>query len=191
MTLGRIYLLRAERAGDSASVQRALAILERALGGTAPRSEGLALFGRALYLAGNVAEAERILREAVTTTPIDAEAFMFLADAAERLGHDAAARDALVSFDALVGGTSAAPACAARVERIGTLSMRAGDPRVGVSYLTEAVNLGQTAVKTLALLARAQWQTGDVPGAKETLARGLVIDPQNDELLKLARAMGK
>ena len=189
MTLGRIYLLRAERAGDSASVQRALEILERALGGSAPRSEGLALFGRALYLSGDSAGAERILREAVATTPIDAEAFMFLADAAERLGHDIAARDALVSFDTLAGGTHAGQTRAERVERIGTLSMRANDPRVAVSYLTEAVNLGRTAVETLALLARAKWQTGDLSGAKETLARGLVIDPRNAELLGLARTM--
>ena len=67
--------------------------------------------------------------------------------------------------------------------------MRAGDPGAAVSYLTEAVNLGQTAIETLALLARAKWLTGDVPGAKETLARALVIDPRNGELLRLARAI--
>ena len=189
MVLGRIYLLRAERGGDSASVQRALEILERALGGTAPRSEGLALYGRALYLSSDIAGAERILREAVTTSPLDAEAFIFLADAAERLGHAAAARDALVSFDALQGGTVPGHARAVRAERIGTLSMRAGDPGAAVSYLTEAVNLGQTAIETLALLARAKWLTGDIPGAKEMLARALVIDPRNSELLRLARAI--
>ncbi len=189
MALGRIYLLRAERTGDSASVQRALDVLERALGGTAPRSEGLALFGRALFLSGDVTGAERILREAVSTSPLDPEAFLFLADAAERLGHDAAARDALVRLDTLQGGTVSGDVRATRAERIGVLSMRAGDPGVAVSYLTEALNLGRTAVEMLALLARAKWQTGDIPGAKETLARGLVLDPSNSELLRLARTI--
>ena len=76
-------------AGDRRSaMQRASTSLERALGGTARRSEGLALYGRALYLSGNYSEAERILRDAVATSPVDLEAFAFLADAAERLGHD-------------------------------------------------------------------------------------------------------
>jgi tetratricopeptide (TPR) repeat protein len=187
LALGRIYLERAERAGDAASIQRALEVLERALGGTAPRSEGLALFGRAMFLSGDAAGAERILREAVATSPLDLEAYMFLADAAERLGHDVAARDALVSLDALQGSTVAADSRATRAHRIGLLSLRAGDPRVAVSYLTQAANLGQATVETLAPLARAKYLTGDIPGAKEVLGRALIIDPANSELLRLAR----
>ncbi|HYN07893.1 MAG TPA: tetratricopeptide repeat protein [Vicinamibacterales bacterium] len=189
LALGRIYLQRAERAGDAASVQRALDVLERALGGTAPRSEGLALFGRALFLSGDLAGAERMLKEAVATSPLDPEAFSFLADAAERLGHDVIARDALVSLDALEGGTVKGDTRGPRSRRIGALSLRAGDPRLAVTYLTEAVNLGQAGLETLAQLARAKWLAGDIAGAKETLARALVIDPRNSELLKLARAM--
>ena len=44
-------------------------------------------------------------------------------------------------------------------------------------------------IATLALLARAKWLTGDVAGAKETLARALVVNPRNSELLRLARAI--
>jgi tetratricopeptide (TPR) repeat protein len=187
LALGRVYLERAERVGDAASIQRALDVLERALGGTARRSEGLALYGRALLLSGDVAGAERILREAVATSPLDLEAFLFLADAAEHLGHDTAARDALVSLDALQGGTAPTEVRAARAHRIGVLSLRAGDPRVAVSYLNQAVNLGQAAVETLALLVRAKYLAGDLPGARETLARALIIDPAHGELLRLAR----
>ena len=187
LALGRIYLERAERAGDTGSIQRALDVLERALGGTAPRSDGLALFGRALFLSGDVAGAERILREAVATSPLDLEAFTFLADASERLGHELAARDALVSLDALQGGTVTAEVRAIRAHRIGVLSMRAGDSHAAVTYLTQAVNLGQTAIDTLALLARARYLIQDIAGAKEILGRALILDPSNSELLRLAR----
>lgn len=189
LALGRIYLQRAERAGDAASIQRALDVLERALGGTAPRSEGLALFGRALFLSGDVAGAERMLKEAVATSPRDPEAFGFLADAAERLGHDTVARDALVSLDTLQGSTVPDDIRGIRSHRIGALSLRAGDPRLAVTYLTEALNLGRSGIDTLSQLARAKWLAGDIAGARETLARALVIDPRNSELLRLARAM--
>ena len=79
----------AEHTGERRMVARALAVLERALGGTARRSEGLALYGRALYLSGDLLAAERILQEALSTSPIDQEAFGFLADAAERARHPA------------------------------------------------------------------------------------------------------
>ena len=48
LALGRLYLASAERDGDTRSVTLALAALEQALAGTARRSEGLALYGRAL-----------------------------------------------------------------------------------------------------------------------------------------------
>ena len=52
MAIGRVYLPApsAARADDRGRDARA-GVLERALGGTAPRSEGLALYGRALYLS--------------------------------------------------------------------------------------------------------------------------------------------
>jgi tetratricopeptide (TPR) repeat protein len=189
LALGRVYLTRAERRGDAASVGRALDVLERALGGTAPRSEGLALYGRALYLSGDVTGAERILREAVATSPVDLEAFTFLADAAERLGHDLSARDALTGLDALEGGTASAATRAARARRIGALSLRAGDARTAVTYLTEASTVGPEAVDTLALLARARWLAGDTVGARDTLARARALDPYNSALARLARVL--
>src|SRR5690606_19026466 len=65
LALGRVHLARAEITRDAAVVAEALEALERALGGTAPRSEGLALYGRALHLSGDLVAAERMLQEAV------------------------------------------------------------------------------------------------------------------------------
>ena len=135
VALGRVYLARAERTRDRESISRAMIILERALGGTARRSEGLALYGRALALSGDLAGAERLLREAVATSPVDLEAFQYLADVAERLSHDLVARDALVNLDVLQGDTADAGVRANRARRIGALSLRAGDPKTSATYL--------------------------------------------------------
>ena len=189
LTVGRIYLARAERTGDRASVTLAQSSLERALGGTARRSEGLALFGRALYLTGNYTGAERLLREAVATTPIDVEAFAFLADAAERVSHPDVARDALLGLDALEGDTVSAEVRAARARRIGGLAVAAGDGATGVEYLTLAVKAGHADASTLGLLARAQWQTGDRDDARRTLGEALALDERDADLRRLSRVI--
>jgi predicted Zn-dependent protease len=64
-------------------------------------SSTLALYGRALYLSGDPAAAERTLRRATLQFPVDPSAFAYLAHAAERLGHRQAARDASASHAAL------------------------------------------------------------------------------------------
>jgi tetratricopeptide (TPR) repeat protein len=189
LALGRVYLARAARSRDPLLVDRALEVLESALGGTARRSEGLALYGRALYLAGRPSEAERILREAVATTPVDAEAYAFLADASEALSHDLEARDALINLDVLEGNTALADARVERVRRIGLLSLRGDDPRTALRFLDQAVTAQPGHVPTLALLARAQWLLGAAEAARETLARGLALDPANGDLRLLSRTI--
>src|SRR5262249_26740856 len=125
---GRIYLARAERTLDRQWARKAQDVLERALAGGDRRSEGLALYGRAAFLLGDPRAAERTLREAVRTAPIDPEAFDYLADACERLSHIVDARNALVSLDALEGDTAAAGVRGARARRIGALSLQVNDP---------------------------------------------------------------
>src|SRR5262245_65390609 len=61
----------------------------------------LTLYGRALILSGRIQTAERVLQQATTVWPIEPTAFFYLADAAERRGHVAAARDALAGYIAL------------------------------------------------------------------------------------------
>ena len=189
LAIGRIHLARAERSPASAdpSLERALELIERAIERSAPRSEGLALYGRALYLAERYVEAERALREAVATSPVDPEAFAFLADVAERLGHDVLARDALVNFDRLEGDVVSAEVRARRARRIGELSLRAGDARTALHELSRAVDSGQTSPGTLGMLAHARWLTGDAAGAREMLERALTAAPGDPQLLRLSR----
>jgi tetratricopeptide (TPR) repeat protein len=189
LAIGRIQLARAERALDPVALTRAREALDKALGGTARRSEGLALYGRVLYLSGDATAAERILREAVATTPVDLEAYAFLADAAERLGHPRDARDALINFDVLEGDTAPADVRAARARRIGALSLRANDARTALPYLAQAVTGGHGDAATIGLVARARWLTGDTAGAQEALGRALALDPADPDLQRLARAI--
>jgi tetratricopeptide (TPR) repeat protein len=187
LAVARIHLARAERTGDHASAARALALLEKALGGTARRSEGHALFGRALYLTGDAAGAERLLQDAIATSPIDPEAFGFLADAAERLGHAGVALDALVDLDALEGDTASIERRAARARRIGVLAVESSDWRTAVEHLRAATQAGYTDAPTLGLLARAEWRSGDLVSARNSLARALAVDARNTDLRRLSR----
>jgi tetratricopeptide (TPR) repeat protein len=189
LALGRVRLAQAERTGDSMAIGEARAALERALGGTARRSEGLALYGRALYLSGDVAGAERILLEAIATSPVDPEAFEFLADAAERLGHPGVARDALLDVNALEGSTAPPELRAARARRIGALSLAKGDPQTALEFLNHAIAAGHADAQTLGLVARARWQTGDPDGAREALGRALALNSRDVELQRLRRAI--
>jgi tetratricopeptide (TPR) repeat protein len=187
LAIGRVHLARAERNRDAESIQRAIAALERALGGTARRSEGLALYGRALYLQGNDAEAERMLTGAVATSPLDPEAFAYLADAAERLGHTAVAREALVNLDTFEGDTATAATRLDRARRIGELSMRLADFKAALSYLDRVVNGRPTDVAALTLLGEAKWRSGDAAGARTLLAKGMALAPQDPRIQRLAR----
>ncbi len=189
LAVGRVKLAQAERTGDRGAITDARIVLERALGGTARRSEGLALYGRALYLSGDAAAAERILREAIATSPVDPEAFEFLADAAERLSHAGVARDALLDLNALEGSTAPAELRAARARRIGALSLAKGDPRTALEFLNHAIAAGHGDAQTMGLLARALWQTGDPAGARDALGRALALNSRDVELQRLLRTM--
>ena len=188
-TLARVLLARAEGRPDRAAVTRALVALERALGGTARRSEGMALLGRALYLSGDPVGAERILREAVATSPVEPDAFRYLADAAARLGHDIVARDALLNLDLIEGDTAPPLVRASRARRIGEWSLRADDPRSAALHLASAVELGASDPQTLGLLARARWALGELDAARSALKQALALAPRDPELQRLARTM--
>ena len=187
IALARAYLGRAEHTRDRESLTRATTMLERALGGRARRSEGLALYGRAIYLSGDLTGAERLLREAVATTPVDLEAFRSLAEVAERLSHDIVARDALVNLEALEGDTASAGVRASRARRIGDLSLRAGDAKTAATYLEQAVEAGIRDSGTLGQLARARWLSGNGDGAREALNQALELAPRDPELLRIGR----
>lgn len=189
LAIARVYLARAERGGDRSGIARALVVLERALGGNAPRSEGLALYGRALFLTGDFIDAERILQEAVATSPIDLEAFSFLADAAIRLSHPLIARNALIELDALEGDTASVSIREARARRIAALSLDAGDPRTALHHLSQIVANGHADAATMGMVARARWQTGDADGARDALGRAIALDARDVEVQRLRRTI--
>lgn len=188
IALGRLYLARAERDSDPEAVRLALSALETALSGTARRSEGLALYGRALFRSGDIRDAARLLQEAVLTTPVATEAFAYLADAAEHLGDAAEARDALLRLDALEGDTALPAVRTARARRIGSLALAAGDPTTAARFLAAAVADGQADAQTLGLYSRARWALGDRVGARLTLTQALARDPDDHGLLSLDRS---
>ncbi len=189
LALGRVYLERAERTMDRRSVAQALDALERALAGTARRSEGLTLLGRAFYLSGDDAGAERLLREAVSTSPLIAEAFGYLADACERQRDYESAREALEKLDALQGDTAPRATRSARARRIGVLSLNDNEPATAVEFLQRAIDAGERDASTLGSLAEAQFRSGNVDAARATLAQALAQEPKNSELLKLKKLL--
>ena len=135
------------RARSARSIRDALTrgarALENALGGNARRSEGLALYGRALYLSGDATAAERILRDAVATSPVDLEAYR-VPGRRGRASRPSPRRRATRSSTSTCsqGDTAAAEVRAARARRIGALSLRANDARTALPYLTQAVSGG-------------------------------------------------
>ncbi|MBP8275184.1 MAG: tetratricopeptide repeat protein [Acidobacteria bacterium] len=189
LALGRVYLAKAERSVDRRSVTLALSALERALGGTARRSEGLTLLGRALYLSGDYEGASRILNEAVSTSPLIAEAFAYLADAYERINLPADAREALNRLDALEGDTALPAVRVARARRSGALALKAGDAANARLDLQRAVDGGERDAVTLGQLADAQWRDGAHDAARTTLAAALDKAPRSAELLRLKRVI--
>jgi tetratricopeptide (TPR) repeat protein len=187
LALSRVFLARAERVLDRPSALRAIAILSSSPANAAATSEYLALRGRAEYLAGDWSRAERTLTSAVQTAPVDIEAFGFLADAAERLGHDTSARQALNNLDALQGDTAPAPVRGARARRIGLIDLRLNAPADAARSLSLASDLGLTDASTLASLAQARWLAGDRPGARLALARATRADARNADVVRVAR----
>lgn len=91
----RVWLDAVENDGDRDALRKALEALRPAATRDATSSEALALYGRALLLSGDADNAELALQQAVLRPPIDPHAFTLLISAAEHLGHEAVARDAI------------------------------------------------------------------------------------------------
>jgi tetratricopeptide (TPR) repeat protein len=190
---GRVRIIRAEAATDPAARVRwateAEAALERALGGTARRAEGMALYGRALFLQGEVADAARILRGAVATTPFSRAALLYLADAAEALNNPVEAREWLARFDALEGDTATPAVRRARARRLGGLAVDVGDYREALTRLTPLVADAPGDTTLLGWVAEARWHSGDEDGARAALTQALALSPGDPHLRRLRQMM--
>jgi tetratricopeptide (TPR) repeat protein len=191
--IGRVHLMRAESTPDpgrrAAAAELALPVLENALGGDVRRSEGLALYGRALHLSGDAAAAERLLEEAVATSPFDRAAFVYLADAAEALRHYAAARVALARFVVLEGAAAPAGVRADRARRLGGLTLAGGDPAGALPHLERAHQAGVNDPAMLGWLADAYWRTGDLVKARDALDQALALSPRDPALRRLRQTI--
>jgi tetratricopeptide (TPR) repeat protein len=177
--LGQIWLERPR--DDRAFLSKAHEALERIAASPAATSQALTLYGRALQQEGNLDAAEHALQQATTRFPVDASAFLFYAAAAERRDHLEAARQALADYVALAPDSETAALAA----RIGTLSLRLNDAPAAVRWFTRAAGSGD--VRMLASLTDAQLRSGDLDGARATLARAIAKDPTHPQLLALSR----
>ena len=103
VALGRVWLDVAESSGDEGALSKAIDALRSRARADNASSEALTLYGRALFLSGDITNAERALLRAADITPIDPVTLRYLAEAAERLGHSAQAVIARTRHNALTG----------------------------------------------------------------------------------------
>ncbi len=141
--LGEVWLQDAEARNDRSSLNKAIEALERATIATIAPSDTMTLFGRALLRDGQLDRAEQVLQLATTRFPVDNSAFLYYADAAERLNHLDAARQALIDLSALEGDDDGR--AAQRAQHIATLSMRLDDPVSAARWLQKAIDEGADA----------------------------------------------
>jgi tetratricopeptide (TPR) repeat protein len=199
--LGRVWLEIAETRKDRPdALGKALEALERAASSPTATSEVKSLYGRALFRDHQLEAAEQVLQQATERFPVDPGAFAELAEVSEQLKHyDTArtevseqlkhydtARTALVFYNGLVGDGAG---FATRALKIGILSLNVDDPATAAAWLTRASALAPDDVKTIALLADAQFKAGDREAAQAAVKRGLQLDPENVQLRALARRL--
>jgi tetratricopeptide (TPR) repeat protein len=188
VALGRIWLEIAEARQDHVALSKALGALENAPP-SATSSEALALLGRAQLLSGDVTTAERTLRQAVARLPVEPVAFLHFAEAAERLGHTADARDALLDYHALRGEEPDARRRRAFAARIADLSARAGDRQLALSWYERALDGVPGDPGLLVRYAAAQAAAGHADAARTILAGVLEKAPGHTEALALQRRL--
>ena len=190
VALGRVWLDIAQARHDRVALNKALEALDSAVG-TDDSSEALTLLGRAQLLTPDPASAERTLQAASRKEPMDPAAFLYLADAAERLAHYAIARQALLDYAALRGDEPDARKRGLEAVRLGDLSLRVRDPAASAVYFLQAADEAPADADLLARAADAQLRAGDPDTARGTVARALEKDPHNALALSVLRRAGK
>jgi tetratricopeptide (TPR) repeat protein len=116
--IGRVWLDAAEARNDRVALGKAIEALAPIAEAAIASSEALTLYGRAMLLSGDVRRAERIFLQAAGRPPVDPDTFRRLADASQRLGHLAVARDALLRYVALADERDVDPATTARLANL-------------------------------------------------------------------------
>lgn len=186
LTLGRVWLETAEPRRDRVGLRKAIEALEPLTHGPRVSGEALALYGRALVVAGDLSGGEAALKQAADMLPVSLETLLWLADAAERLGHVPVLRTSLGKWAALAPESH--PNLPTVYERLGDLSARAGDDRSAVRAWRKAVGPTPSAA-LLARLAKAELAIGELAAARSTVEKGLGRDPHDPVLLALQRQL--
>jgi tetratricopeptide (TPR) repeat protein len=183
--LGRVWLdVALTRKDHPEALGKALEALARAASTSAATSEVLTLYSRALLLDGEIELAGLTLDRATTRYPIDPDALLLQATTAERMNDPDTARHALIKYVALAADDRE---FASHAAQIGALCLRVNDVAAAVEWLQKAAVAAPSDVRMLAALADAQSRSGDVDGARATIARGLEKDPTNVQLVALSK----
>lgn len=190
VALGRIWLEAAQGGADRIALSKAIGALEQAVGSD-EGSEARTLFGRALLLTSDEEAAERILQDASTREPVDPMAFYYLADASERLGHFAIAREALLDYQALHGDEPDTRRRLGQTMRLGDLSIRMKDAAAALTYFRRAIADAPSDPSVLTRLADAEWRTGEFAAARASLTKALERDPSDTQALALKRRFAR
>jgi tetratricopeptide (TPR) repeat protein len=188
VALGRVWLEIAQARNDRVALSKALGALQGAVGND-DSSEAHTLFGRALLMTSDSEAAERMLQGATQKSPVDPLAFLYLSDAAERLGHWAIARRALLDYDALRGDEPDPRRRSNELARLGDLSLRLNQPAVAAAYFLHASDENPSDAVLLARAADAQLRAGDLNTARATITNALAKDPTNPLALSVARRL--
>jgi tetratricopeptide (TPR) repeat protein len=149
--LGKVWLERPR--DDRAFLSKAREALERVASSPAATSEILTLYGRTLLQDGDVDGAEHALQQATLRFPVDPQAFVLYASAAERQSHLDRARQALIQYASLTANEDDLPQ---RAGRIATLSLRLNDRATAADWIARglAKEPNNSALLTLSRRAR-------------------------------------
>ena len=185
--LGRVWLAMAETHHDRPdAIGKALEALARAASAPTATSEVKTLDGRALFDDHQLDAAEQVLQQATERFPVEPAAFSSLAVVSEQLKHYEAARDALVSYNALVGDDQE---FSRRALKIGVLSIKLNDPETAIAWITRGSADAPDDLKALLASADADLKAGRRDAAQARLKRGLQLDPANIQLRTLPRRL--
>lgn len=186
--LGRMWLDVSVTRDDPDAVKKAIEALDHLGAGQSASSEGLTLYGRALARNGELEAARRVLDQAARRLPVSPDAFSALADVAEQQHEAETARAALLDYQALVGEDAGT---VARAGRLGLLSLTANDVPSAQRWLQRALASEPENPRWLKGLAQADAQAGDVTIARASLAKALVVTPNDADLLALAKRLDR
>jgi tetratricopeptide (TPR) repeat protein len=188
LALGRVWLDIAQTREDRIALEKAIEALHNAARAD-DNAEALMLLGRALLQAADPQAAEDVLVQATSRVPTEPLAFVYLANAAEQLGHTVAAREALVQYYALEAGVAEPRRASRFAVRIGDLSARIRDYPDAVSWYQRAATAGGADAALLVKLADALWRAGSAEAAHTALTKALSLDPESESALTLRRRL--